>query len=89
MFINPVQLEKAWSPIAVTLLGIIVFLQPVTNLFVSFSIIALQLSLLSYTVFFSFTFILVNPEPANVYVPICFIFSLIVILVIPVHPVKA
>ena len=45
------QNSKARSPILVTEFGIVVFLHPAINLLVFVSIIALQLSLLSYFVF--------------------------------------
>ena len=51
------QLSKAESPIEVTLSGIIVSAQPVIKVLVEVSIIALQSSLESYTVFPSFTMI--------------------------------
>ena len=56
--VNSLQPPNALSPIFVTLFGIIVLLQPIINSFVSFFIIALQLSLLSYTVLPSSTSIL-------------------------------
>ena len=46
---------KASFPIVVTVFGIIVFLLPRINLFEEVSIIALQLSLLSYTALLGFT----------------------------------
>ena len=46
--VKPRQPEKADSPITVTEFGIIVFLHPAINVFVDFSIIALQLSRESY-----------------------------------------
>ena len=49
MLVNIEQLEKAEIPIEVTLLGIMELLHPLTNVFVSVSIMALQFSLLSYT----------------------------------------
>ena len=42
---------KAYSPILVTLLGMTVFWQPAIRVFVAVSIIALQFSRLSYTLF--------------------------------------
>ena len=66
MLVKPVQPENADSPMLVTLSGITVFLQPDISLFVAVSIIALQLFLLSYTVLFSSTTILVKPvQPSN------------------------
>jgi len=47
---------------AVTEFGIIVFLQPATNLFVAVSIIALQLSRESYVALFLSTITEVSPE---------------------------
>ena len=48
MEVRPEQASKAKPPILVTELGIVVFLHPAINLLVFVSIIALQLSLLSY-----------------------------------------
>ena len=45
------QPKKAFSPMEVTLLGMIVFLHPAINILLSFSIIALQFSRESYFVF--------------------------------------
>ena len=50
-FVRPEQLLKAFSPIDVTLLGIIVFLHPKIIELVDVSIIALQLSRESYFLF--------------------------------------
>ena len=61
ILVKPLQPEKAQEPMLVTLLGITEFLQPVINLFVDFSIIALQLSRESYTVFPDSTTIDVKP----------------------------
>ena len=47
----PVHLSNAYSPIEVTVLGIIVLLHPEISVFVAVSIIALQLSRESYTGF--------------------------------------
>ena len=41
--VSPLQSENAQSPMDVTELGILVLLQPVINLFVAVSMIALQL----------------------------------------------
>ncbi|MDY6374461.1 MAG: hypothetical protein SPK61_02745 [Bacteroidales bacterium] len=60
--LNSVQSIKALFPIDVTLLGIFVFLQPETKTFVAVSIIALQLSLESYTVLFLSTVITLSSE---------------------------
>ena len=46
--VKPLQPEKAQSPMDVTELGMVVFLQPASKVFVAVSIIALQLSLESY-----------------------------------------
>ena len=46
--VKPLQPEKAELPIEVTELGMVVFLQPASKVFVAVSIIALQLSLESY-----------------------------------------
>ena len=53
--VNPMQSSKALLPIVVTLLGMNVFLQPIINVFVSVSIIALHSFLESYTLFPSST----------------------------------
>ena len=50
MTVKPVQLRNAHVSIRVTVFGMIVFLQPTTNLFVLDSITALQSFRLSYTV---------------------------------------
>ena len=55
--LSEVQLLKAESPIEVTPSGIIVVAQPAIKVLVEVSIIALQSSLESYTVFPSFTMI--------------------------------
>jgi hypothetical protein len=55
MLVKELHPENEFVPMVVTLLGIIVFLQPKTNVFVVVSIIALQLSLESYTEFPSST----------------------------------
>ena len=47
ILVNPLQPSNAYPPISVTLDGIFVFLQPCIRVFVAFSIMALQLSLLS------------------------------------------
>ena len=51
MLVRFVQPENAPSPMVVTLLGIIEFLQPKSNVFVAVKIIALQLSRESKYVF--------------------------------------
>ena len=60
--VKPEQPEKAEEPMLVTLLGITVDLHPTINLFVSVSIIALQLSRESYLSLPLSTSIKVNPE---------------------------
>ena len=45
--VSPEQLEKAYSPILVTLLGMVELLHPAMSVLVAFSMIALQLSRLS------------------------------------------
>ena len=55
------QPEKAYPLIEETELGMIVFLQPLSNLLVAVSIKALQLSLESYTVFPFSTVMLSKP----------------------------
>ena len=62
MDVRLLQPQKALSPIQVTLLGITVLLQPYTSVFVPVSIMALQLSRLSYVVFPSSTMISSNAE---------------------------
>lgn len=62
ILVRLVQNAKAESPISVTLLGITVFAQPLISLLVPVSIIALQLSRLSYTGFLSSTVMLVKLE---------------------------
>ena len=59
--VKPLQPEKAEGPIEVTEVGMIVFLQPHIKELVAVSIIALQLSLESYTVFPLSTVMLSNP----------------------------
>ena len=59
--VKPVQPEKALLPMEVTELGIVVVLQPTTNSLVLVLIMALQLSLESYTVFPEPTVICSNP----------------------------
>ena len=62
MEVRPEQPSKAKPPILVTEFGIVVFLHPAINLLVFVSIIALQLSLLSYFVFLFSTVIEVRPK---------------------------
>ena len=49
------QVQKAYSPMEVTLAGIVEFLHPAISVLLSVSITALELSLESYTVFQSST----------------------------------
>ena len=59
--VSPLQPEKAHDPMLVTLLGIVVVLQPAIRVFVDDSIIALQLFLESYLGLPSSTFNDVRP----------------------------
>ena len=59
--VKPLQPQKAFQLIEETELGMIVFLQPLSNLLVAVSIKALQLSLESYTVFPLSTVMLSKP----------------------------
>ena len=59
--VKPLQPLKASLPMEVTLLGITVFRQPTISVFVAVSIMALQLSLLSYAVFPDSTTMEVKP----------------------------
>ena len=69
--LKELQPLKASSPIEVTLSGIIVVAQPVIKVLVEVSIIALQSSLESYTVFPSFTIIVLKElQPLKVMLPI-------------------
>ena len=70
--------------------GITVFLHPNKSLFAAVSIIALQFSLLSYTVLFSSTVIWLKPEhPEKPYAPMLVTLAEIVILVKDLQPLKA
>ena len=60
--VRPEQLKKALPPMLVTLSGITLLLHPMKRVFVVVFIIALQLSLLSYTELFASTEIDVRPE---------------------------
>ena len=62
MLFNPEHPKKAASTICFVPLGMTVFLHPIISVSVPFCIKALQLSLESYTVFFSLTAILISPE---------------------------
>ena len=74
----------------VTLLGIIVFLQPATRALVAVSIIALQFSLLSYFALPPATTMLVTPEqPLNAPFPMLVTLLGIVMLVSPEHQLNA
>ena len=61
MLVKPEQPEKALSPMVVTLLGMIVLRQANISVFVSVSIIPLQLSRESYFGFFDSTLMEVRP----------------------------
>ena len=61
---NIVKHSKAMSPILVTELGIIVFIQPATKVFVPVSIIALHLSRESNLGLFSATVIILQSQKA-------------------------
>ena len=64
--VKPLHSSNAWLPILVTELGMIVFLQPLINVFVAVSIIALQFSRESYTELPLSTIMLVRPlQPRN------------------------
>ena len=66
MLLKLLQPSNACLCILVTLSKIFVFSQPLINLFVFVSIIALQFSLLSYTLLSSATFILLKlPQYEN------------------------
>ena len=73
--------EKAASPIEVTVLGIIVLLQPFINVLVDVLIIALQLFLESYVVLLLSTVIFVRPVRLKAKLPIEVILSGIITLV--------
>ena len=71
ILVKPLQPSKALSPICVTPEGTSVFLHPTINALLDFSIIALQLSLLSYTLLFSSTLMLSKlPQDENAPSPI-------------------
>ncbi len=90
MLVNPLQSINAKLLISVTLDGIFVLLQPCIRVFVFVSIMALQLSLLSYTVLPASTFILVNPlQPENALSPMIVTPDGISILVNPLQPKNA
>ena len=84
MLVNPLQPEK--SLMFVTLDGIFVLLQACIRVFVAFSIMALQLSLLSYTVLPASTTMLVNPlQRPNASSPMLVTLDGISMLVNPLH----
>ena len=89
----PVRLScpsNAHHPILVTSEGITVFWQPAIKVLLSFSIIALQFPLLSYTVFPSSTVMLVNPlHPENALSCIVVTLEGIVMRVNPIRPENA
>ena len=90
MLVNPLQPENAYSPMDVTPAGIFVFLQPCIRVFVSFSIMALQLSLLSYTVLPASTTMLFNPlQSLNASDPMDVTPAGISMLVNPLQPLNA
>ena len=60
--VSPEQPPKALLPMKVTELGMVVFLQPTTKLFIDVSIIALQLLRESYVSLFLSTVTEVSPE---------------------------
>ena len=66
MLVKPVQPENADSPMVVTELGMVVFLQLATSVLVAVSMMALQSLRESYFVLPASTLMLVRPEqPAN------------------------
>ena len=70
----------------VTSSGITVFLHPAIRVLVAVSMIALQFFLLSYTVFLSSTFMLINPvQSRNAFSPMLVTLSGIVMFVKPVQ----
>ena len=90
MLVRPVQPENASLPMLVTLDGIAVVLQPAISVLLEVSIIALQLSLLSYFEFPASTLILVSPvQPEIIPFPILSTFDGMVMLVRPEQLEKA
>ena len=90
MLVNSEHPEKAAIPIEVTLLGIMELLHPLTNVFVSVFIMALQFSLLSYTLLPSSTDIVSKAlQLAKAPYPIEVTLLGISMLVKLVHPEKA
>ena len=88
--VRPLRPINAPSPISVTPDGTFVFLQPAINVLLDVSMIALQFSLLSYTLLFSSTLILSRPlQPLNASTLISVTLSGIVILVRPLQPANA
>ena len=68
--VRPLQPENAANPMEVTELGISVFLQPATKVFVAVLMMALQLSRLSYVVLPESTTIVSRPlQPENAEFP--------------------
>ena len=65
MLVKLAQFENAHEPIFITDGGIVVFLHPAIKVLLYVSIIALQFSRESYTLFPSSTMMLVNPEQAT------------------------
>ena len=87
---SPLQSSNAEAPISVTPSGTFVFLQPTINALPDFSIIALQFSLLSYTLLFSSTLMLSKLlHFQNAESPISTTLSGIMILVSPLHSQNA
>ena len=87
ILVKPRQPLNASKPILVTPDGTFVFLQPTTNLLLDFSIIALQFSLLSYTLLFSSTLMLSKLlQSQNAKKPISVTLSGSMILIKPLQP---
>ena len=88
--VSPEQPPKAPEPMEVTLDGIVVFWHPKISSLVDVFIIALQLSLESYTSLFASTFIFVTPlQPPKAPEPMEVTLDGIVMLVSPVQLSKA
>ena len=90
MDVKPLQTENAPSPMLVTLEGITVFLQPTIKAFDAVSIIALQLSRLSYFVLPEATIIDVRPlQYPNAHSPMLVTLEGISMDVRPIQPENA
>ena len=88
--VNPLHPQKEEAPINVTVAGILVLLQPTIRALVAETIIALQLSLESYLVFWGETIIEDKPEQfLKAPVPIEFNELPIFNDVKPLHPLNA